>query len=261
MVLPWAMAQGAIAATTEDATWLRSTVPKSSATASNRATRRSCSTSLFIRATSVRNFSSSLFPSIVSRAEVMMASGVRSSWAALAVNSRCTAKPFASRSSAWLMEWTSGRLQRDAQAVVSLGAKILGPSAAEAEIARLIRGRRPFGYEVAKLGEGCGNDAAIGIADREQVVFGCCRICGGKLRGQFEARLARTVGDHGPPEILSAQAEFAVIQRSRRVVGLIDQNPDRDCGGGDIQHRKAHREAHLQRAKSAETHPFVSASK
>jgi hypothetical protein len=40
----------------------------------------------------------------------MMASGVRSSWAALAVNSRCTAKPFASRSSAWLMEWTSGMI-------------------------------------------------------------------------------------------------------------------------------------------------------
>src|SRR5262249_43245957 len=48
----------------------------------------------------VRNFSSSPFPSIVSRAEVMIASGVRSSWAALAVNSRCTAKPFSSRSSA-----------------------------------------------------------------------------------------------------------------------------------------------------------------
>ena len=156
---------------------------------------------------------------------------------------------------------TRGRLQGDAQAVVSLGAKILGPSAAEAEIVRLIRGRRPFGHEVAKLGEGCGNDAAIGIADREQVIFGCRRICGSKLRRQVEARLACTVGDHGPREILGAQAEFAVIQRSRRVVGLIDQNPDRDRRGGDVQHRKAHREAHLQRAKTAKTHPFVSASK
>src|SRR5262249_812691 len=143
----------------------------------------------------------------------------------------------------------------------SLGAKILGTSATEAEIARLIRGRRPFGYEVAKLGEGCGNEAALRVADREQVIFGCRRICGSKLRGQVKARLARTVGDHGPREILSAQAEFAGVQRSNRVVGVVDQNTDRDWRGGDIQHRKAHREAHLQRAKVAKTHPFVSASK
>src|SRR5262249_10851552 len=84
MGLPWAMAQGAIAATTEHATLLTSTVPNSSAPAPNRATRRSCPTSLFTRATSALNFSSSLFPSIVSRAEVMIVSGVRSSWAALA---------------------------------------------------------------------------------------------------------------------------------------------------------------------------------
>src|SRR5215813_9946126 len=90
MVLRWPMAQGAITATTEDATLLRSTVPNSSAMASRRATRRSCSTSLFMRATSVLNFSSSPFPSIKSSAPVMIASGVRSSWAALAVNSRCT---------------------------------------------------------------------------------------------------------------------------------------------------------------------------
>ena len=156
---------------------------------------------------------------------------------------------------------TRGRLQRDAQAVVGLGAKILGPSATEAEIARLIRGRRPFGHPLAKLIGGRGNDAAIGIADREQVIFGCRRVGGSKLRRQIEARLAGTVGDKGPREILGAQAEFAVIQRSRRVVDLINQNADRDRSGGDIQHRKAHREAHLQRAKLAETHPFVSASK
>src|SRR5262249_36527986 len=107
---------------------------------------------------------------------------------------------------------TRGRLQGDAQAVVSLGAKILGPSATEAEIARLIRGRRPFGHPVANPGEGCGHEAAARVADREQVISGCRRICGGKLRGQVKARLARTVGDHGPREILSAQAKLAVIQ-------------------------------------------------
>ena len=51
---------------------------------------------------------------------------------------------------------------------------------------------------------------------------------------QVKARLAGTVRDHGPCEILSAQAEFAVIKRSRRVVGLVDQNPYRDRRGGDI---------------------------
>src|SRR5260370_29446180 len=35
----------------------------------------------------------------------------------------------------------------------------------------------------------------------------------------------------GPREILSAQAEFAVIQRSRRVVDLVNQNADRDSSG------------------------------
>src|SRR5262249_890822 len=87
---------------------------------------------------------------------------------------------------------TRGRLHLDAQAVVSLGAKILGTSATEAEIARLIRGRRPFGHPLAKFVGRRGNGAGGRVADREQVIFGCCRICGGKLRRQVKARQRRT---------------------------------------------------------------------
>src|SRR5215472_10247292 len=85
------MTQGANAATMEAAVALRSTVfDVSSAIASGRATRNSCSTNRFIRDTSFLTLAIAPLPSIKSSAPVMIASGVRSSWAALAVNSRCT---------------------------------------------------------------------------------------------------------------------------------------------------------------------------
>ena len=114
MVRFWANAQGAIVVTVLEATSFKFTVPETSKTmASSRATRRSCSTSRFMRATSDLSLERSPLPSITSSAAVMMASGVRSSWAAFAVNWRWTAKPCSRRSNAWFTATTKG--------VISLG--------------------------------------------------------------------------------------------------------------------------------------------
>src|SRR5262249_56533660 len=93
---------------------------------------------------------------------------------------------------------TRGRLHRDAQAVVSLGAKILGPGATKAEVAGLIRGWRPFGHPLAKLGGRRGDEPAVRVADREQVIFGGRRIGGSKLRRQIEAGAAPPPPAPGP---------------------------------------------------------------
>ena len=63
-----------------------------------------------MRATSTLSFPTSAFGSMFSRAPVMIASGVRNSCAALAVNCRCTAKPCSSRPSAQFTAETSGTI-------------------------------------------------------------------------------------------------------------------------------------------------------
>src|SRR5262249_61704880 len=104
-------------------------------------------------------------------------------------------------------------------------------------------------------------EAGSGVGDREQVVFGRRRIGGSELRGQLEARLARAIGDDRSCEVLGAQAELTVIQRSGSVVSLIDEDADRDRDGGDVKDSEPHGEAKLQRAKMVKTHPFVSTSR
>ena len=90
---------------------LRSSVSDtSSLTASSLAARNNWSIKRFIRATSVLIFSSSPLPGNISSAPVMMVSGVRSSWAALAVNRRCWSKPSSRRSKALLIAITRGRI-------------------------------------------------------------------------------------------------------------------------------------------------------
>ena len=151
--------------------------------------------------------------------------------------------------------WTGGTVLDDREAV------ILAPLAVdvlETEIAWVVRAQRPLRGDLTEARRRCRDDRVDAAADREDV-----RIAGGLVarresRGHFEPRNSTRIDGDVPREIGGAQAELPIVERIRGVVGLIDENTDRDRRRHDVDRRKAQRQLNSQRFERGRCHEPVS---
>ncbi len=144
-----------------------------------------------------------------------------------------------------------GAVEGEAEAIVVLRA---AGDSSEAEVARIVRRCRPALDQRAEGGGLGGDEAAIGVADGEDVVAGGGDIGLLQLMRQLQSRRSVALADDVAGEVSSTHAELAVVQRVRCVVGPIDQNPHDDQRPHYEQRRQPEGQAELQRGWLAGDH-------
>ena len=123
------------------------------------------------------------------------------------------------------------------------------------KVARIVLGQGPFEDLVAKLQRRGGEKSTRGIAHGKDVIART-RIAGCKLGGEIELRQPCVIARDSSRQVLGPQTQLPILQGTRSVIGLVDQDSRRYRSRECVQHREANCEPHLQ---GLESHVSVSA--
>src|SRR6516164_2176098 len=101
------------------------------------------------------------------------------------------------------------------------------------KIARIVLRQRPCDDLITELRRRRSQYSARSIANGKDIVARS-RIAGCKLGGELELRQTCLIPRDGTRQVSGPQAELAVMQGGRSVVGLVDQDSRRYCSRGGV---------------------------
>jgi hypothetical protein len=115
--------------------------------------------------------------------------------------------------------------QRDTQPVVVLGR---GAEVFQAKVTGIVRRNWPPRDQFAETWRRCADDAPIGRTHRENVRASRL-VCKNEVGWKIKPCAILGVHSHMPRKIRSAKMKVPVVERAGRIVGLINQDTNRNC--------------------------------